>query len=84
MIQLWAKLDIQYKVNLKLIKDTDIAQGFKISIKNYKRLKERVKNIAIKIKFKHVIYRGNTTIIKEEHVEEFYKQLLQFANALPD
>ena len=38
----------------------------------------------IKVKPKHIIYRGNSTIIKEGHVKEFYKQLPQFTNTLPD
>ena len=62
-----------YKANLKLTKDTNIAQGFGITIKNYNRLKERVKDIIIKVKPKHVIYCGNSIIIKEGHVKEFYK-----------
>ena len=60
-----------YKVNLKLIKDIDITQGFKISIKNYNRLKERVKDIIIKVKPKYIIYCDNSIIIKEGHIKEF-------------
>ena len=44
-----------------------------MSIKNYNRLKERVKDIMIKVKPKHVIYRGNSIIIKEGYIKEFYK-----------
>ena len=32
-----------------------------------------VKDIAIKVKLKYVIYYGNSIIIKEGHVKEFYK-----------
>ena len=63
-------------MNLKLTKDIDITKGFRISIKNYNRLKERVKDIAIKVKPKHIIYYGNSIIIKEGYVKEFYKQLI--------
>ena len=73
MIQLWVKLDIQYKANLKLTKNADITQNFKISIKNYKRLKKKVKNIVIKIKPKYIIYCSNTVMIKEGYIKEFYK-----------
>ena len=55
-----------------------------MSIKNYKRLKKRVKDIVIKIKSKHVIYYSNTIMIKEGYIKEFYKQLLQFTNTLLD
>ena len=73
MTQLWAKPDAWYKANLKPTKDVDIAQGFKISIKNYNRLKEMVKDVVIKVKPKHVTYYGNSIIIKKGHVKEFYK-----------
>jgi hypothetical protein len=63
-------------VNLKLTKDVDVAYGFRINIKNYKRLKERVEDVVIKIKPKYIIYYSNTTIIKEGYIKEFYKQLL--------
>jgi len=43
-----------------------------------------VKDVVIKVKPKHVTYRGNSMIIKEGYVKEFYKQLLQFTNALLD
>jgi len=39
-----------------------------------------VKDVIIKVKPKHVIYYGNSIIIKEGHIKEFYKQLLQFTN----
>jgi len=32
-----------------------------------------VKDVVIKVKPKYVIYRGNSTIIKEGYVKEFYK-----------
>jgi len=67
---------VWYKANLKLTKDTDIAQGFRITIKNYNRLKKRVKDVAIKVKPKYIIYYGNFIIIKEGYIKEFYKQLL--------
>ena len=73
-----------YKANPKLTKDIDITQSFKISIKNYNRLKERVKNVTIKIKPEHIIYYSNFAIIKEGHIKKFCKQLLQFANASLD
>ena len=84
MTQLWAKPDAWYKANPKPTKDADIAQGFGITIENYNRLKERVEDVAIKVKPEHVTYRGNSTMMKEGHVEEFCKQLPQFANAPPD
>ena len=62
-----------YKVNLKPIKDIDIAQGFRISIENYKRLKERVEDIVIKIKPKYMTYCSNSIMMKEGHIKEFYK-----------
>ena len=72
-MQLWAKLNIQYKANLKPIKNIDIAQGFRISIENYKKLKERVKDIIIKIKPKYITYRSNFMMIKEKYIKEFCK-----------
>jgi len=43
-----------------------------------------VKDIVIKVKPKYVTYYGNSTIMKEGHIKEFYKQLPQFTNTLLD
>jgi len=51
----------------------DITQNFGISIKNYNKLKERVEDVAIKVKSKHVIYYSNSAIIKKGYIKEFCK-----------
>jgi hypothetical protein len=63
-------------VNPKSTKNADIVQSFKINIKNYNRLKERVKDIIIKVKPEYITYHSNFIIIKEGYIKEFYKQLL--------